>query len=267
MEKDLIRDLKETQKIVREAAFRGAECLLKYWKKLSQLGKKGERDLVTIADQESEEAILKILRSHFPEDTFLCEECGYINGKQGREGFLWAIDPLDGTNNYAHGYPQFAISIGLLWKGEPILGTIYQPLANLMAEGMVGQGAYCNERPLKVSEVKTIQESLLISGHFMNVDETNAATMERLSVCSHGVRISGSAAINLVDVALGHAEGFWYRGLKIWDIAAGALFVKEAGGRVSSYDKDSPDWYGGEIVATNGLMHEALRAELRKNQG
>lgn len=265
MEKDLKRDLTKTQKIVREAALKGGECLTKYWKKLSQLGKKGEGDLVTIADQESEAAILKVLMSHFPEDTFLCEESGYVGGPQEREGFLWAIDPLDGTNNYAHGYSQFAISIGLLWKGEPILGAIYQPLPNLLAEGVLGQGAFCNEKPLKVSGVKTLHDSLFISGHFRNLDETNAATMERLSLGSHGLRISGSAAVNLVDVAMGHAEGFWYRGLKIWDIAAGALLVKEAGGKVSDYNNNLPDWHGGEIVATNGFVHEELREELRVN--
>ena len=252
-------DLQEYLNVAREAAYKGGAVLRKHWRKLKEVSVKGESDLVTVADKESEEQVLGVIKSHFPDHGIIAEESGAHCAGEGC-AFLWAVDPLDGTTNYAHSYPEFAVSIALLKDGEPIVGIVYEPIFEHLFHAVLGGGAFLNDKPIAVSKVDRLKEALLISGYFMSDPDAtaNVAEMSRLDDISHGVRKTGAAAVNLVDLANGSVDGFWYRGLKIWDVAAGALIVREAGGTVTSFKGEAPDWYAGDLVASNGLIHDEL---------
>ncbi|SCA62660.1 Inositol-1-monophosphatase [Chlamydiales bacterium SCGC AG-110-P3] len=252
-------DLQEYLNVAREAAYKGGAVLLRHWRRLKEVNVKGESDLVTIADKESEEVVLGIIKGHYPNHGIIAEESGAHCAVEGCT-FLWAVDPLDGTTNYAHGYPEFAVSIALLEDGEPIVGVVYEPIPELLFHATLDGGAFLNGELISVSAVSRLKEALLISGYFMSDPSTsaNVSEMSRLDEVSHGVRKTGAAAVNLVDLANGSIDGFWYRGLKIWDIAAGALIVREAGGKVTNYRGKSPDWTGGEVIASNDRIHNEL---------
>lgn len=257
--------IQEFLEVAKEASSIGGEVLHKYWGKLSQVGRKGaDGDLVTEADQESEEKILRFLRGHFPNHAFLGEESGMHDAGSG--GFLWTIDPLDGTTNYTHQYPMVAVSIALLYQQEPVVGVTFNPIMGERFEAGKGLGAYLNGERMRVSSVGVLKESLMITGFAYDKRDTadnNYHEFCHMTLQSQGVRRGGSAALDLAFVAAGRVDAYWERGIKIWDIAAGALLVQEAGGKVSAYDQTPVDLRSGRILASNGVLHDAVSRELR----
>lgn len=174
---------------------------------------------------------------------------------------MWVIDPLDGTTNYAHGYPQAAVSIGLLASGKPLVGVVYNPIREELWSAADGLGATLNRVPIRVSRTNNLTNSLLVTGFAYDRRETednNYAEFCYLTHLTQGVRRGGSASLDLCDVATGRLDGYWERGLKPWDLLAGVVIVKEAGGFVTAYDGSEFDLDSGRILATNGYIHSQL---------
>ncbi|HEY9826029.1 MAG TPA: inositol monophosphatase family protein [Stenomitos sp.] len=229
--------------------------------KVQEKGRPG--DLVTEADAAAEATVLQVLNRHFPDHQVLAEESGQQGNTESR--FLWAIDPLDGTTNYAHQYPFFATSIALLIEGVPHVGVVYDPFHQELFRAAKGLGATRNRQPIQVSQTSDLAHSLLVTGFAYDRRETldnNYAEFCHLTHLTQGVRRSGSASVDLAYVACGRLDGYWERGLSPWDIAAGTLLVEEAGGVVTAYDQSAFDLYSGRILATNGKIHTELSQEL-----
>jgi len=250
--------------IATEAALAAGAILLDHWGKLENIAEKGiSGDLVTEADHLAEAEILTIVQRHFPNHAILAEESGKI--EKTDQDYLWAIDPLDGTTNYAHGYPVAAVSIGLLIQNIPRIGVVYNPFRNELFRAASGQGASLNRRPIHVSKTQSLSQSLLVTGFAYDRRQTpdnNYAEFCYLTHLTQGVRRSGSASLDLVDVACSRLDGYWERGLRPWDIAAGIVILEEAGGKVSAYDGSSLILESGRILATNGLIHQPLSQAL-----
>jgi myo-inositol-1(or 4)-monophosphatase len=253
--------------IATEAALAAGVVLQDYLGKLedaiTEKGRPG--DLVTAADKASEQVILEVLRRHFPQHSILAEESGKL-GNQDNE-FLWAIDPLDGTTNYAHQYPCFAVSIGLMIDGVPKVGVIYDPFRDELFRAAAGLGATRNRRPIQVSQTAELGKSLLVSGFAYDRRETpdnNYAEFCHLTHLTQGVRRDGAAALDLAYVACGRVDGYWERGISPWDVVAGIILVQEAGGNVTAYDGTPMKIESGRILATNGHLHDSLSQELIK---
>lgn len=264
MSQPTAQQLQNYLEVATEAALAGGAILLKYWGKLATVEEKGRSgDLVTIADKESEAAVIDIVRRHFPDHSILAEESGRVTVNQSE--CLWAIDPLDGTTNYAHQYPCFATSIGLLIDGIPQVGVIYDPIRNELFRAAKGLGATRNRVPISVSSTKTLDRSLLVTGFAYDRRETsdnNYAEFCYLTHLTQGVRRSGAASLDLAHVADGRLDGYWERGLSPWDIAAGVILVTEAGGQVTAYDGSAFAIDTGRILATNRLIHSELSSAL-----
>ena len=247
-----------------EAAAAGAAVLRAHYGSLRSIRSKGYAgDLVTEADLAAERAVLELLRRRTPELPILSEESGGASLKQG--GLLWCVDPLDGTTNFAHGYPLFAASVGLLLDARPLLGCVDLPFMGECFEGGHTLGARLNGDPIQVSETEMISESLLVTGFpYDRADhvDNNYAEFCRLTDLSRGVRRGGAAAVDLVYTACGRLDGYWERALKPWDLAAGVAIVEAAGGRVSAYDEGPLSLESGHLLATNGHLHGALSREL-----
>ncbi|MCU0565425.1 MAG: inositol monophosphatase [Oculatellaceae cyanobacterium Prado106] len=252
--------------IATEAALAGGAIVQSYLGKLEEIQEKSRPgDLVTEADKASEAAILKVITRHFPSHGILAEESG--KGGAIASEFLWAIDPLDGTTNYAHQYPFYAVSIGLLIDGIPQVGVIFDPAHQDLFRAAQGLGATRNRRPIRVSATTDLARSLLVTGFAYDRRETpdnNYAEFCRLTHLTQGVRRGGSAAIDLAYVACGRLDGFWERGLSPWDMAAGVAIVREAGGQVTAYDGSPFEMATGRILATNSLIHPELSQELQQ---
>jgi myo-inositol-1(or 4)-monophosphatase len=219
--------------------------------------------LVTEADKASETSVLQVLRRHLPDHAILAEESGQLGQQNGE--FLWAIDPLDGTTNYAHQYPCVAVSIGLLIQGKPSVGVVYNPIHQELYRAATGLGATCNRRSIRVSQTDDLSRSLLVTGFAYDRHQTpdnNYAEFCHLTHLTQGVRRDGAAALDLAYIAAGRLDGYWERGLSIWDMAAGIVLVEEAGGQVTAYDRTPFDLASGRILATNGRVHAALSHEL-----
>jgi myo-inositol-1(or 4)-monophosphatase len=232
----------------------------------ARITNKGDIDLVTEADIASEELIIDRIRSHYPQHGILAEESGeaVMVGAQ-RSDWKWIIDPLDGTTNYAHGYPCFCVSIGLERAGEMELGVIYDPLRNEMFAAERGQGATLNERRIRVSSVEDLNSAMLCTGFPYNVRERPdfAREFANFTLRAQAVRRDGSAAIDLAYVACGRFDGFWEDGLNPWDMAAGLLLIEEAGGRVTNFQDEALSIYTKKVVASNGLVHQSMLEVLR----
>jgi myo-inositol-1(or 4)-monophosphatase len=251
--------------VATESVLAAGAVLEDLYGKLKAIAEKGRPgDLVTEADKKAESIILDIIARHCPDHAILAEESGYL-GDQTANPYLWAIDPLDGTTNYAHGYPVACVSVGLMIAGIPQVGAIYNPFRQELFRGAKGLGATLNRRPIRVSQTTSLEKSLLVSGFAYDRRETldnNYAEFCHLTHLTQGVRRSGSAALDLADVACGRLEGYWERGIKAWDIVAGVVILEEAGGMVTSYDNHSLDIQSGRILATNGLIHQELSQSL-----
>lgn len=250
--------------IATEAALSAGAVLQQYWGNLQEIREKGRPgDLVTEADKAAEDAVLAVLRRHVPEHPILAEESGQLGDQQSE--FLWAIDPLDGTTNYAHQYPFVAVSVGLLIEGVPQVGVVYNPIHQELFRAAKGLGATRNRQSIQVSQTSELERSLLVTGFAYDrrqTTDTNYAEFCHLTHLTQGVRRDGAAALDLAYVACGRLDGYWERGLSIWDIAAGIVLVEEAGGKVTAYDRSPVQLKTGRILATNGRIHDRLSKEL-----
>ncbi|MBI4665352.1 MAG: inositol monophosphatase [Nitrospinae bacterium] len=222
------------------------------------VGKKGETDLVTEADLACEEAIIRVIRETYPDHDTLAEEKG---GSGASSPFRWLIDPLDGTTNFAHGFPVYCASVALTYGGEPLAGAVFDPTRNEMFYAAEGRGAYLNGDIIKVSATNDLISSLLATGfpyEIRAVEQNNIKHFTNFAMLSQAVRRPGAAAIDLCYVACGRLDGFWEFHLKPWDMGAGALIVAEAGGKLSASDGTKLDLYRADIVASNGHIHKAM---------
>jgi len=248
---------------IREVAIKAGELLMEYYKEDLSMYLKGDINPVTIADTESEKLIIGEIKKAFPHHSILAEETG---GEKQESEWLWVIDPLDGTTNYAHHYPSFCVSIALLKKCKPIMGVIYHPLLGEFFYAERGNGAYLNDRPIKVSNVDKLDKAFLTTGFAYDVHETEDDNVDNFRAFlkrSMAIRRGGSAALDLAYTACGRFDGFWEMRLHPWDTAAGILMVEEAGGRVTTFDGGDFDIYKKEILATNGLIHNDMIGVLK----
>jgi myo-inositol-1(or 4)-monophosphatase len=218
---------------------------------------KGDIDLVTEADLAAERLIVAAIQTHHPRHAILAEESGA--GEQTSE-WKWIVDPLDGTTNYAHGYPCFCVSVALEHAGQIVIGVIYDPIRDETFAAERGEGATLNGRRVRVSNVSDLNRALLCTGFPYDVREHSdfARHFYNFIMQAQAVRRDGSAALDLAYVACGRFDGFWEEGLRPWDVAAGVLLVEEAGGRVSHYDGSPFDVYTPPIMVSNNLIHEEM---------
>ena len=227
-----------------------------------EITNKSELDLVTESDLASEHLIIEHVKTYYPRHSILAEESGASNPHDGdsQNGWRWIIDPLDGTTNYAHGYPCFCVSIGLEHNGELQVGVVYDPVRDEMFAAERGRGASLNGRRITVSRTMNLSAALLCTGFPYDVRQRNEFARHFASFIMHaqGVRRDGAAALDLAYVAAGRFDGFWEEGLKPWDVAAGALIVAEAGGRISNYHGEALDIHTPPVIASNGLIHEQM---------
>lgn len=241
-----------------QAAHASGEILLKNFGKTLQVREKKGAGLVTQIDIASENASIRILKKAFPDFGFLTEESGTHEAQSpGR----WVIDPLDGTTNYIHRFPMFCVSIAAEWEEEIIAGVIYHPILKDTYTAIRGKGAFVNGKRLRVSSTSRLTDSLLTTGFTYRKDEWLRAEMkafENLSAVARAVRRPGSAALDLAYTARGVFDGFWERRLSPWDVAAGALLVQEAGGKVTDFQGHNFALGQSEILATNKTLHNAL---------
>jgi len=216
-------------------------------------------DLVTRADRASEALVVERLRAAFPQATIVAEEGGTTHGTSDER---WLVDPLDGTTNYAHDYPLYCVSIAYERAGELVAGAIYAPALDELYAAESGAGATCNGRRIAVSRTASVASSLVCTGFQPARYERNGARFAALSRVAQGVRRDGSAALDLAFVASGRFDGYWEADLSAWDVAAGALLVREAGGCVTAIDGRDFAVDGGSTLATNAAIHDALRLAL-----
>lgn len=227
---------------------------------------KGKANLVTKADIAVQKAVLDILRKNFPEHNLLAEENGV---KENGSSFTWVLDPIDGTTNFAHGFPQCSTSLALFYKNEPVLGGVYNPITDEMFLARKGKGATLNGKKIHVSKVQKLENSLLVTGfpydRFERMEKLIARFSVLLNSC-HDVRRLGSAALDLCWLAAGRLDGYWEDGLNPWDVAAGVLILQEAGGKVSDFTGKKytriPQ-YGKTILASNGKIHKSMVSILK----
>ena len=249
----------EQEIAVAEEASRAAGMILeRMFGRVNHIVKKGDIDLVTEADLQAEEAIIKIIHGSYPQDNILSEESGMHKETSER---TWIVDPLDGTTNFAHGFPFFAISIALEFEKQIVLGIVYNPHIDECFEAVKGKGAFLNKIPIQISKTTKLRESLLATGFPYNVrkkSERVIGLLTKMLVRAQGVRRPGSAAIDLCYVAAGRFDGFWEEGLKPWDTAAGTVIVNEAGGKVTTYEGKAYSPYLKSIVAANPYIHDAM---------
>ena len=232
--------------------------------KTLEIGYKGATDLVTHVDLGSEKIIKDILKSQFPKHQFLAEEGGI---ETSDSEYLWVIDPLDGTTNFVHGYPLYAVSIALYHHNLPIVGVIHHVSTDEVYSATAGGGAFCNGKPLRVSETRELHQSLLATGFPYTHDQIWSKNMEHfklLTDLTQGVRRGGAAALDFCHVARGWLDGFWEYQLGAWDMAAGVLIVQEAGGKVSQMNHQPFVLMEREVVVSNGLIHQELLDHLNR---
>ena len=248
-----------------EAAQEAGQMLKENIDKSGEIFYKGAVDLVTNFDTQSERLIFKRLFSCFPDHGFLAEEG--LTRKKGAE-FRWIIDPLDGTTNYAHSFPVICVSIALEKEEEIVLGLVYDPMREEMFSAVKGESAFLNGEEIKVSSVDELDKSLVATGFPYDIrvsDVNNITHFNNFITRVQGVRRCGSAAMDLCYVACGRFDGFWELKLKPWDMAAGALIVKEAGGLISDFQNRDFSIFGLEILASNGLIHNQMVDVLQMN--
>jgi myo-inositol-1(or 4)-monophosphatase len=245
--------LEAAEGIAREA---GA-LLAHYFERRVVAELKSKYDLVTEADRASEALVVERLLARFPSHAIVAEEGG---GVENSSAYRWYVDPLDGTSNFAHGFPIFNVTLGLEKNGEMLAGVVFDPVRGEMFTAARGEGAYLNGRRLKVSAVNHLAGSLLSTG-FPNRKRSGSYNIHfyyQLAMATHGVRRTGSAAIDLAYVACGRLDGFWEFGLQPWDMAAGRLLVAEAGGRFTDMTGAPHNLRSPHLMADNGLIHDEL---------
>jgi len=252
---DLIQISKEAGEIIREG----------FNKNVKIAYKSNEKDLVTEVDKLSEKHITDFIKAKYPSHGILAEESGNI--KEGEE-YLWVIDPLDGTVNFAHGLPVFSISIGLRKNKQTIAGIVYDIMQNIIYSAEKGKGAFADSKKIHVTENKNLGHALLVTGFPYSIESNPDNALGKftsLTMAARGIRRLGSAAIDLCYVAKGVFDGFWEVFLNPWDMCAGKLIVEEAGGFVTDFEGNEMDIYSKKILATNGKIHQSMIEILKKN--
>lgn len=244
--------------IAREAG----ELLMGYFARRVKVEYKGDVDLVTEADRNSEALIMDRIQARFPRHDVVGEE-----GARRETGsdYRWYVDPLDGTTNFAHGFPVFCISLGIEYKGEVVAGVVYDPTRDEMFSAEKGSGAYLNQRRIAVSKVGNLAETLVATGFpsHKRHKNPNIHLYHQITLRTHGVRRAGSAALDLCCVASGRFDGFWEFNLNPWDLSAGVLLVQEAGGQVTGFFGQPFRIQDRDVVASNGLVHADLLREFK----
>ena len=245
-----------------ETAREAGHLLLEKFGRITTVTKKGDINLVTEADLASEALIIERIKSYYPKHAILAEESGNAVVIDGGAEWKWIIDPLDGTTNYAHGYPCFAVTIALERHGEIVIGVTFDPTRDELFAAERGQGATLNGKPIRVSATERLSESLICTGFpydFKRKDDF-ARHLTAFLMQSRGIRRDGSAAIDMAYVACGRFDGFWEEGLNAWDMAAGRLLIEEAGGWVTDYNGDPFNIYRPPVCASNGKIHAEMLA-------
>jgi myo-inositol-1(or 4)-monophosphatase len=252
--------LPEVSAIAREA---GA-LLMTYFDRRIAIEYKGDADLVTAADRASEKLIVGKLRELWPSHEIVGEEGTRDN--TGTSDYRWYVDPLDGTTNFAHGYPVFCVSIGLEYRNELIVGVLYDPTRNELFAAAKGSGATLNGKPIHVSTTRTLSESILATGFpsHKRHKNPNIHFYHQITLRTHGIRRAGSAALDLANVACGRYDGFWEFNLNPWDTSAAVVIVREAGGVVTKFDGSDFNIDSREVLASNRLLHEELMQNFRE---
>jgi myo-inositol-1(or 4)-monophosphatase len=241
-----------------EAALAGGEVIRRHYGGKLQISFKGELNLVTEADTESERTIVSILRKRVPDVAVLAEEGGEKAGTADRR---FIVDPLDGTTNFAHGYPFFSVSIGFEAEGEVRAGVVYDPTREELFVAEKGQGAFLNGTRIRVSKARELRRALLVTGFPYDLREDltgNLRLFTRFMGEARAIRRDGSAALDLCYVAAGRVDGFWEEKLGPWDTAAGSVVVTEAGGEVSDFSGGAFSCYGNEVLASNHILHQPM---------
>lgn len=258
-------DLDQAMRVALRAAYRGADALRAGRENGVRIHAKGPRDIVTDRDLASERAIVETIRSVYPGHAIIAEETGALAG--GPE-YCWLVDPLDGTINYARGIPVYAVSIALYRRDEPLIGCVLNPVSGELFSAVAGRGAQLNGAPLRVSDEAVLGRSLIATGFPYRLEPAGAAALigrfGRLLTASFAIRRLGSAALDLCYVAAGRFDGFWEQDLQPWDVAAGILIVREAGGRTSDFANGADPMAKKELLATNGRIHAAMLAMLEE---
>lgn len=254
-------DMERIKQVGIKAAINGGKILQQHYGRLRSIRKKGAIDLVTDADIQSEAAIIETITKAFPDHAILAEESGDHDGSGGR----WIIDPLDGTTNFAHGLPQFCVSIAFAADDDILAGVVLAPLLDELFVGIRGQGAQLNGTPIAVSTTKVLADSLLVTGFPYDHQTIFDELMRRFQRCltaTQGIRRLGSAALDLCYVANGRFDGFWEQHLKPWDTAAGFVVASEAGARTTVFSNAPYSIFDKEIICTNGAIHDELINQL-----
>jgi myo-inositol-1(or 4)-monophosphatase len=246
-----------------ETALSAGSFIVSRMGKVRELGYKGEINLVTDVDRNAEKMIVKSLKKTFPDYGILTEEAGE---EAGQSDYKWLIDPLDGTTNFAHSFPFFAVSIALEKAGQVILGVVYDPMKKELFVAERHHGAYLNRKRIFVSKTKRLYTGLLATGFAYRFKEKKASIFRdfvKFLMRAQGVRRAGSAALDLCYVACGRFDGYWERDLFPWDTAAGKIIVEEAKGRVTRFNGLAYTPYHKEILASNGYIHRQMINVLR----
>ena len=242
-----------------EGAKAAGGVLLEYAKTGFSIERKNTIDLVTDADHAAEQCIIDHVRRHFPTHGTLAEERGVDAPAPSR--YRWVIDPLDGTTNFAHGFPFYAVSIGVEENGELVVGVVYDPMRDELFTATAGGGAFLNGRMLSVSRTPRLEAALIVTGFAYDIRETpnnNLDHFVRFALKAQGVRRTGSAALDLCYVAAGRFDGFWEVKLSAWDMAGGAVVLKQAGGRITDLRGNPHSIHQPELVASNGVIHAEM---------
>jgi len=245
--------LRDAVKIAHEAG----KLLAEFYRLRVGFELKGDFDLVTEADRASERLVVQRLLAHYPDHSIVAEEGG---GREGSTEYRWFVDPLDGTTNFAHGYPAFNVTLALARGDEMIVGVVYDPLREEMFAAEKGSGAYLNDQKIRVSSAKRLADSLVSTGFptKKRSQNFNIHFYHQLAMSTHGVRRGGSAALDLSYVACGRLDAFWEFGLNPWDLAAGTLLVSEAGGVVTDMLGEPHSLRSPHLLVNNGLIHEEI---------
>jgi myo-inositol-1(or 4)-monophosphatase len=237
-----------------EIAREAGALLMEFYRRRVKIEYKGDADLVTAADRASEKLILERMRVRWPDHDIVGEEGGRV--ETGAD-YRWYVDPLDGTTNFAHGYPVFCVSLGLTYRGQRKAGVLYDPTRDELFAAERGKGAYLNGQRIEVSKTARVGEGLLATGFPSHKRHKNPNIFfyHMVTLRSHGVRRAGSAALDLACVACGRFDGFWEFNLNPWDTCAGLLLVEEAGGKVSGFHGERCEITNRDVVASNGVIH------------
>jgi len=257
--------MKEYIKIAEEACRRSGALQLEGLKKSLEIEFKGAINLVTDVDHACEKTIVELIQGTFPDHDILAEEG---SGKRKDSDYKWVIDPLDGTTNYTHGYRLFCTSIALEYKGEIVLGAVYEPNSDEMYLAEKGGGATLNGKKIRVSEVNNLEQALLVTGFAYNLRDTQNNNLDHFTnflMRAQAVRRDGVAAIDLCYLAAGRYDGFWELNLFPWDVAAGFCIIREAGGQVTDFQGRPFEIYFKSLLASNGPLHEEMIRVLSDN--